>query len=168
MLAATGQPASHFTPLTLSLLLLEKTYDASDLFCQCILLLPLVSPRVFLLPRLGSPSCHVGSASLRFVSHPLALISKVDSSKLSTSLDNLLEFISDQLYGKNKSRVPDLYLSRDRSYVLLAACSVGEQAYESREYYGAFTKALVDCLRRLKIDRITYQTLIGCLPSLSG
>ena len=55
------------------------------------------------------------------------------------------------------------------SHVLLAACKREEQAYETTnqgEPYGAFTNALMQILNNASLDRMTYEELIKCLPSL--
>jgi hypothetical protein len=53
------------------------------------------------------------------------------------------------------------------SHILLAACGAEERAVEKGRR-GAFTKALVDTLMVLDVEKTTYAHLINQIPRLSG
>lgn len=53
------------------------------------------------------------------------------------------------------------------SHVLLSACSATETSKEDHGR-GLFTKALLEVLESGGIDKMTYEQLIECLPSIDG
>lgn len=64
--------------------------------------------------------------------------------------------------------IPERFLYNGlRSHVLLAACNSEERA---KEAYGSgyFTKALLDTLKSMKANAITYRELMDHLPKLPG
>ena len=59
----------------------------------------------------------------------------------------------------------DSFLTQPRSHVLLSACSIGELARESKEG-GYFTRKLLETLRTIGADKVTYTTVFNYIEEL--
>lgn len=75
----------------------------------------------------------------------------------------------DIIGGSRGTAIPPTFLNSGlSSHVLLAACGAGETAKEnSNRTRGAFTEALLDTLRSVGPEKVTYKDLILRLPTLS-
>ncbi|KAJ1301207.1 hypothetical protein OPQ81_003617 [Rhizoctonia solani] len=68
--------------------------------------------------------------------------------------------------GSKATRGVERPLHSDQaSHILIAACGSNQKAWENNEN-GLFTSALLDTLRRSRVDNITYENLIKELPAL--
>ena len=86
-------------------------------------------------------------------------------SNIPTDLDR--EIWQHSRNGRGTQIAPGFLYSGLRSHVLLAACGGNETAREDRVLMrGDFTKALLETLRTVSVDKITYADLIQRIPQL--
>jgi hypothetical protein len=118
-------------------------------------------------------SCHSGSGTRTSDPSRLARVSKLENN-VPSDLDrdiwgNELEDMQKQkeeTEGARSSVVPSFSaLAGLRSHVLLAACRAEEQAWEENKR-GVFTKAFLQTLRSVELDKLTYKDVLFRMPEI--
>lgn len=105
--------------------------------------------------------CHSGSGTRH--------VEKRQMSRLERGFDLEADIIpstlDDVIWNKLPKDRESVSAAGSKSHVLLAACRESEVAFET-DGHGAFTRALLDTLRTIPTDTVTYQDLIRRLPAI--
>lgn len=79
------------------------------------------------------------------------------------------EIVNDKSLGAESEIDAGFAKQAMNSHTLIAACAHGERAYENGDLNrGYFTLALLELLRRVKVDSLTYKGCMQRLPTLGS